>query len=214
LRQLPPPPAAAPTAARLAPSALQAYANARGVGLVGDMPIYVGGQSADVWAHRQLFELQPDGKPALVRCVHGALGCVLQQPEVLEPWDDAGCLPQAGPPCSVWCRVIHQVGRPESSCRLACDVRPLCCVAWPAIQTPPAPRPAAPTHPSSVSCSPLLLLQRRAARCLQRDGPAVGQPAVRLEGAQGGGLCLVAPAHCTQHAGACSWAGCKASTRL
>lgn len=46
---------------------LQAYANARGVGLVGDMPIYVGGQSADVWAHRQLFELQADGKPALVR---------------------------------------------------------------------------------------------------------------------------------------------------
>ena len=46
---------------------LQAYANSRGVGLVGDMPIYVGGQSADVWANRRLFELQPDGKPALVR---------------------------------------------------------------------------------------------------------------------------------------------------
>jgi 4-alpha-glucanotransferase len=45
---------------------LKAYANARGVGLVGDMPIYVGGQSADVWAHRHLFELQADGKPALV----------------------------------------------------------------------------------------------------------------------------------------------------
>ena len=51
---------------------LQAYANARGVGLVGDMPIYVGGQSADVWAHRHLFELQPDGKPALVRCASAA----------------------------------------------------------------------------------------------------------------------------------------------
>jgi 4-alpha-glucanotransferase len=48
-------------------SRLQAYANSRGVGLVGDMPIYVGGQSADVWAHRDLFELQPDGTPALVR---------------------------------------------------------------------------------------------------------------------------------------------------
>ncbi|EFN57034.1 hypothetical protein CHLNCDRAFT_21506 [Chlorella variabilis] len=45
---------------------LKAYANSRGVGLVGDMPIYVGGQSADVWAHRDLFELLPDGKPALV----------------------------------------------------------------------------------------------------------------------------------------------------
>ena len=66
--------AATPTAAALKQlkrvvriPCLQAYANARGVGLVGDMPIYVGGQSADVWAHRQLFELQADGKPALVR---------------------------------------------------------------------------------------------------------------------------------------------------
>ena len=46
---------------------MQAYANGRGVGLVGDMPIYVGGQSADVWAHRDLFELRSDGTPALVR---------------------------------------------------------------------------------------------------------------------------------------------------
>ncbi|KAL4434072.1 hypothetical protein ABPG75_000513 [Micractinium tetrahymenae] len=45
---------------------LKSYANARGIGLVGDMPIYVGGQSADVWANRDLFELQPDGTPALV----------------------------------------------------------------------------------------------------------------------------------------------------
>lgn len=43
------------------------YANDRGVTLVGDMPIYVGGQSADVWANRELFELDPStGKPALV----------------------------------------------------------------------------------------------------------------------------------------------------
>ncbi|PSC73026.1 4-alpha-glucanotransferase chloroplastic amyloplastic [Micractinium conductrix] len=45
---------------------LKTYANSKGVGLVGDMPIYVGGQSADVWANRDLFELQPDGTPALV----------------------------------------------------------------------------------------------------------------------------------------------------
>lgn len=44
----------------------KAYANSRGVSLVGDMPIYVGGQSADVWAHRALFELGPDGAPLLV----------------------------------------------------------------------------------------------------------------------------------------------------
>ena len=34
--------------------------------LVGDMPIYVGGQSADVWAHQRLFELGPDGAPQYV----------------------------------------------------------------------------------------------------------------------------------------------------
>ena len=40
---------------------LKAYANARGVALVGDMPIYVGGHSADVWAHPQLWTLGADG---------------------------------------------------------------------------------------------------------------------------------------------------------
>jgi 4-alpha-glucanotransferase len=38
-------------------AALKAYANSRGVGIVGDMPIYVGGMSADVWANPHLFEL-------------------------------------------------------------------------------------------------------------------------------------------------------------
>ena len=45
---------------------VKAYANSRGVKLGGDMPIYVGGQSADVWAHQYLFELSSDGKPLLV----------------------------------------------------------------------------------------------------------------------------------------------------
>lgn len=30
------------------------------------MPIYVGGHSADVWAHRDLFELTDSGAPAVV----------------------------------------------------------------------------------------------------------------------------------------------------
>lgn len=30
----------------------QVYANAKGIKIIGDMPIYVGGQSADVWANR------------------------------------------------------------------------------------------------------------------------------------------------------------------
>lgn len=45
---------------------LQAYANSKHVKIVGDMPIYVGGQSADVWAHQELFELSPSGAPANV----------------------------------------------------------------------------------------------------------------------------------------------------
>eukprot|EP00793_Prasinoderma_coloniale_P003056 PRCOL_00006523-RA len=37
--------------------ALHRYANSLGISVVGDMPIYVGGHSSDVWANRQLFAL-------------------------------------------------------------------------------------------------------------------------------------------------------------
>lgn len=40
---------------------MQAYANSKDVKIVGDMPIYVGAQSADVWAHQELFELDDSG---------------------------------------------------------------------------------------------------------------------------------------------------------
>jgi 4-alpha-glucanotransferase len=50
-------------------AALKAYANSRGVGIVGDMPIYVGGMSADVWANPGLFEL--DAKTLAPRAVSG-----------------------------------------------------------------------------------------------------------------------------------------------
>ena len=46
--------------------ALKTYANSKEVILVGDMPIYVGGHSADVWAHRHLFALGDDGSPRAV----------------------------------------------------------------------------------------------------------------------------------------------------
>lgn len=46
--------------------ALKAYANSKGVSIVGDMPIYVGGQSADVWANQGLFQLGDDCKPSAV----------------------------------------------------------------------------------------------------------------------------------------------------
>lgn len=40
---------------------MQDYARLKGVKIVGDMPIYVGAQSADVWAHQELFELDEAG---------------------------------------------------------------------------------------------------------------------------------------------------------
>lgn len=43
---------------------LKKYANERGVSLIGDMPIYVGGHSADVWANQNLFLLGEDKKPS------------------------------------------------------------------------------------------------------------------------------------------------------
>ena len=47
-------------------AALRAYARQRGVGLLGDMPIFVAFDSADVWAHRELFRLDSVGRPLVV----------------------------------------------------------------------------------------------------------------------------------------------------
>lgn len=44
-------------------SALRAHAHDRGIALVGDMPIFVAHDSADVWQHRELFDLDADGRP-------------------------------------------------------------------------------------------------------------------------------------------------------
>lgn len=46
--------------------ALKKYANERGIGIIGDIPIYVAYDSADVWADRTQFLLGADGKPTLV----------------------------------------------------------------------------------------------------------------------------------------------------
>ena len=48
--------------------ALSAYCAELGVELMGDAPIYVAWDGADVWAARGLFDLEPDGRP---RCVAG-----------------------------------------------------------------------------------------------------------------------------------------------
>ena len=37
-----------------------------GVGLIGDLPIFVAHDSADVWAHRELFFLDPQGQPTVI----------------------------------------------------------------------------------------------------------------------------------------------------
>lgn len=44
-------------------SDLRAYAHRLNVALMGDLPIYVSHDSADVWAHRELFDLDEHGKP-------------------------------------------------------------------------------------------------------------------------------------------------------
>ncbi len=45
---------------------LKQYANERGVRFIGDVPIFVAYQSADVWAHPDLFELDQGGYPMAV----------------------------------------------------------------------------------------------------------------------------------------------------
>ena len=47
-------------------SALRRHAQALGVGLIGDIPIYVAADSADVWANPELFRLDPGGQPEVV----------------------------------------------------------------------------------------------------------------------------------------------------
>jgi 4-alpha-glucanotransferase len=42
---------------------LRAACRERGIRLMGDLPIYVAHDSADVWSHRNLFQLEPSGRP-------------------------------------------------------------------------------------------------------------------------------------------------------
>lgn len=44
-------------------NAVKCCANDHGIQIIGDMPIYVSLESADVWAHRDLFDLDPEGQP-------------------------------------------------------------------------------------------------------------------------------------------------------
>lgn len=45
---------------------LKSYASEHGVAIIGDIPIFVSMDSADVWANQHLFQLNPDGYPLRV----------------------------------------------------------------------------------------------------------------------------------------------------
>ena len=47
-------------------TALKTYANARGIRIIGDIPIFVAPDSVDVWAHRPFFQLDAQGQPLVV----------------------------------------------------------------------------------------------------------------------------------------------------
>jgi 4-alpha-glucanotransferase len=45
---------------------VRAACRARSIAIMGDLPIFVAHDSADVWARRELFRLEPDGRPTVV----------------------------------------------------------------------------------------------------------------------------------------------------
>ncbi len=45
---------------------LKAYANKKGIRIIGDIPIYVSEDSSDVWSHPDLFQLDENGEPKAV----------------------------------------------------------------------------------------------------------------------------------------------------
>lgn len=45
---------------------LKSYANSKGIQIIGDIPIYVAYDSADVWAHPELFQMDAQGNPETV----------------------------------------------------------------------------------------------------------------------------------------------------
>ena len=47
-------------------AALKAYANGKGIEIIGDSPIFIAYLSAEVWANPQLFELDAQGRPTVV----------------------------------------------------------------------------------------------------------------------------------------------------
>jgi 4-alpha-glucanotransferase len=46
--------------------ALKTYANGLGIQIIGDIPIFVAEDSADVWSHPELFKLDDEGNPTVI----------------------------------------------------------------------------------------------------------------------------------------------------
>jgi 4-alpha-glucanotransferase len=59
--------------------ALRQYAGARGIRIVGDLPIFVAHHSADVWAHRRFFKLDGRGNPEVMAGVPPDYFCATGQ---------------------------------------------------------------------------------------------------------------------------------------
>ncbi|MDP6011038.1 MAG: 4-alpha-glucanotransferase, partial [Candidatus Poseidoniaceae archaeon] len=45
---------------------IKEYAKNSGVSIIGDLPIFIAHDSADVWAHKELFQLDEEGQPVVV----------------------------------------------------------------------------------------------------------------------------------------------------
>ena len=45
---------------------LKKYANSKGINIFGDLPIFVAEESVDVWANRELYHLDKQGRATLV----------------------------------------------------------------------------------------------------------------------------------------------------
>jgi 4-alpha-glucanotransferase len=58
---------------------LKTYCHERGIRIMGDIPIYVAHDSADVWAHPDLFQLDEQGNPAAVAGVPPDYFCATGQ---------------------------------------------------------------------------------------------------------------------------------------
>jgi len=71
---------------------LRAYASGREIKIIGDIPIFVGYDSADVWSHRELFLLDSKGKPTVVAGVPPDYFSVTGQlwGNPLYDWDEIG----------------------------------------------------------------------------------------------------------------------------